>query len=132
MDINHHNWKRTPLRLLTCLPKLVDRECAFTLCACLFTTSGSVVFLEFSHNQDGKSMNNDIIELRLTAIEAAVKTISAAICANEGPLSDDLHNQIQLLRDQLASPESTVKQGAITYQTIKLLDSLNCDPWDPF
>lgn len=77
-------------------------------------------------------MNNDIIELRLSAIEAAVKTISAAICANEGQLSDDLHNQIQLLRNKLSSPENTVKQEAITYQTIKLLDSLNCDPWDPF
>ncbi|QGU15859.1 hypothetical protein GNG27_14715 [Leclercia sp. 119287] len=77
-------------------------------------------------------MNNDIVELRLSAIEAAVKTISAAICANEGPLSDDLHNQIQLLRDQLSNTGSTVKQEAITYQTIKLLDSLNCDPRDPF
>lgn len=88
--------------------------------------------MEFSHSQEVNPMNNDIIELRLTAIEAAIKTISAAICANEGPLSDDLHNQIQLLRDQLSSPENTVKQEAITYQTIKLLDSLNCDPWDPF
>lgn len=106
--------------------------CRTATAACLFTTSGSVVFLEFSHSQEDKPMNNDIIELRLTAIEAAIKTISAAICANEGPLSDDLHNQIQLLRDQLSSPENTVKQEAITYQTIKLLDSLNCDPWDPF
>ncbi len=77
-------------------------------------------------------MNNDLIELRLSAIESAVKTISAAICANEGPLSDGLHNQIRLLREQLSNPVSTVKQEAITYQTIKLLDSLNCDPWEPF
>lgn len=34
---NYHNWKRTPLSLLTCLPKLVDRECAFMLCPDLFS-----------------------------------------------------------------------------------------------
>lgn len=88
--------------------------------------------MELSHSQEDKSMNNDLIELRLSAIESAVKTISAAICANEGPLSDDLHNQIRLLREQLSNPGSTVKQEAVTYQTIKLLDSLNCDPWEPF
>ncbi|MFL3393915.1 hypothetical protein ACJ0NJ_01280 [Enterobacter hormaechei] len=118
--------KESPDRCGTCA------ICRTATAACLFTTSGSVVFLEFSHSQEDKPMNNDITELRLTAIEAAIKTISAAICANEGPLSDDLHNQIQLLRDQLSNPENTVKQEAITYQTIKLLDSLNCDPWDPF
>ena len=30
---NYHNWKRTPLSLLTCLPQLVDMECAFMLCS---------------------------------------------------------------------------------------------------
>lgn len=88
--------------------------------------------MEFSHNQESKTMNNDNIELRLSAIEAAVQTISAAICANEGPVSDDLQNQIKILRNQLASSECTVNQEAITYQTIKLLDPLNCDPWNPF
>ena len=32
---NYHNWKRTPILLHTCLPQLVDRECAFMLCASL-------------------------------------------------------------------------------------------------
>lgn len=77
-------------------------------------------------------MNNDNFELRLSAIEAAVKTISAAIYANEGPISDDLQNQIKILRNQLASSGSDVKQEAVNYQTIRLLDPLNCDPWDPF
>lgn len=50
-------------------------------------------------------MNNEIMELRISAIEAAIKTISAAICANEGPVSEDLQNQIKILRNQLVSPE---------------------------
>lgn len=77
-------------------------------------------------------MNNEIMELRISAIEAAIKTISAAICANEGPVSEDLQNQIKILRHQLASPGRTVNQEAITYQVIKLLDPLHCDPWEPF
>ena len=74
-------------------------------------------------------MNNEIMELRISAIEAAIKTISAAICANEGPVSED---QIKILNNQLSSPERTVNQEAITYQVIKLLDPLHCDPWEPF
>ena len=38
---NYHNWKRTPL--FSHLSPITGRkECAFMLCACLFTTSGSV------------------------------------------------------------------------------------------
>lgn len=32
------------------------------LCACLFTTSGSVVFLEFSHNQEIENYEQSFIQ----------------------------------------------------------------------
>nr|WP_310615812.1 hypothetical protein [Pantoea cypripedii] len=76
-------------------------------------------------------MTDSIIELRLKAIESAIMVLSGAIAANDGPVSKDLHNQIKKLRQSLAEA-NTPEEEALTYQTIRLIDPLNCDPWDPF
>lgn len=88
--------------------------------------------LEFSHSQEYKSMNKELIDLRLSAIEKAIKTLSGALGDNEGPVSEDLQNQINILREQLGESGLTPAEEAVTYQTIRLLDPLNCDPWEPF
>jgi len=70
--------------MFTCLPQLVDRECAFTLCACLFTTSGSVVFLEFSHNQEIENMENPLSKLELDSWYKVMIVVCTVIFLSTG------------------------------------------------
>ncbi len=99
------------------------------LCACLFTTSGSVVFLEFSHNQD-KTMKEETLELRLKAIEYAISRISIAI--SEGTSPHEFSEEIKHLRKNLTSESLTSDNEALLRRTVMILDPLNGDPWDPF
>jgi len=78
------------------------------------------------------NMDNVLIKLRLSAIEKAIQTLSGVIGANSGPISEDLQNQINILRKQLGESGLTPQEEAETYQTIRLLDPLQCDPWEPF
>jgi len=126
----HHNGESTVKTLQTLYPPSTN-ALAVVLIRVIYPRPARGI-LEFSHSQEYVSMNNELIDLRLSAIEKAIKTLSGALGANEGPVSEDLQNQINILREQLGESGLTPKEEAVTYQTIRLLDPLQCDPWEPF
>ncbi|WP_368301804.1 hypothetical protein [Kluyvera sichuanensis] len=52
----------------------MDTQCPHLLCACLFTTSGSVVSWCFSHNQEWKNMASFDRKLQLQILELAIES----------------------------------------------------------
>ncbi len=75
-------------------------------------------------------MNNDLIDIRLRAIEHAIGRISIAI--QEGTSAKQYSSELKSLRQRLENENLSAENEVLIRQTIMILDPLSCDPWEPF
>jgi hypothetical protein len=105
-----------------------------SVCACLFTTSGSVVFLAFSHNQEGIYMSQPPLSAeymfrKIEALEAALTFAIASISVQMPAVKTDVVDGLKQNADRSDNPESV---KAAFNELAALIDRVQAVPPDVF
>lgn len=75
-------------------------------------------------------MDNDNLDIRLKAIEYAIGRIAIAI--SEGTSPAEFTKETKILVNLLSSGSLDPTNEAVIRQTVRILDPLAGDPWEPF
>lgn len=102
--------------------------------ACLFTTSGSVVFLALSRSQEGilmsqSPLNAEHMFRKIEALEAALAFAIASISVRMPAVKSDVVNGLKLNADRPDNPESV---KAAFYELSALIERVQAVPPDEF
>ncbi|CAM3404681.1 hypothetical protein BS639_23925 [Rouxiella silvae] len=78
-------------------------------------------------------MENENLSIRIEAIELAITRLSACIIENGNKAAaDDLQGHIDNFKELLVNPKTSARKEAVYHATLKILDPLTLDPWEPF